>query len=133
MRVLSFTIPGDPVPAQMGTLLPGGGVATKGRALGRMRAYRDRARLFTMQAVTAHPTWDARHGRPMGVTLACHVGDARTVDVDNLAKNLLDAMKGNAFRDDAQVVRLLVTKVVDRERPRVDVTIEEATDDDDAK
>jgi len=39
-------------------------------------------------------------------------------DVDNVAKALLDALSGSAFRDDAQVTRLLVEKV-DGERARL--------------
>jgi Holliday junction resolvase RusA-like endonuclease len=39
------------------------------------------------------------------------------MDLDNLAKALLDAIKGYAFHDDAQVARLLVErKAGDRER-----------------
>jgi Holliday junction resolvase RusA-like endonuclease len=39
------------------------------------------------------------------------------MDLDNLAKALLDAIKGYAFHDDAQVARLLVERRPgDRER-----------------
>ena len=46
-----------------------------------------------------------------------HVGDPPWMDLDNLAKALLDAIKGYAFHDDAQVARLLVERRPgDRER-----------------
>jgi crossover junction endodeoxyribonuclease RusA len=46
-----------------------------------------------------------------------HVGDPPWMDLDNLAKALLDAIKGYLFHDDAQVARLLVERREgDRER-----------------
>ena len=39
-----------------------------------------------------------------------YVGDPPWLDLDNLAKALLDAIKGYVFRDDAQVARLLVER-----------------------
>jgi hypothetical protein len=46
-----------------------------------------------------------------------YMGDPPWLDLDNLAKALLDAIKGYAFHDDAQVSRLLVERVAaSRER-----------------
>ena len=39
-----------------------------------------------------------------------YVGDPPWLDLDNLAKALLDSIKGYAFHDDAQVARLLVER-----------------------
>ncbi|WP_309605342.1 RusA family crossover junction endodeoxyribonuclease [Phenylobacterium sp.] len=39
-----------------------------------------------------------------------HIGDPPWMDLDNLAKAILDALKGYAFHDDAQVARLLVER-----------------------
>ena len=45
-----------------------------------------------------------------------YTGDAPWMDLDNLAKALLDSVTGNAFVDDHQVARLLVERRVgDRE------------------
>lgn len=51
-------------------------------------------------------------------------------DKDNLEKSLMDALKGLAWRDDAQVCRSLTEKVVasGNEQPRVEVRIEELGD-----
>lgn len=49
-----------------------------------------------------------------------HVGEPPWMDLDNLAKALLDAIKGYLFHDDAQVARLLVER---REGPRERITI----------
>jgi crossover junction endodeoxyribonuclease RusA len=46
-----------------------------------------------------------------------YTGDPPWMDLDNLAKALLDSIKGYAFHDDAQVARLLVERRSgDRER-----------------
>ncbi len=39
-----------------------------------------------------------------------HAGDAPWMDLDNLAKALLDSLSGNVFADDHQVARLLVER-----------------------
>ena len=39
-----------------------------------------------------------------------YVGDPPWLDLDNLAKAILDAIKGYAFHDDAQVARLVVER-----------------------
>ena len=49
-----------------------------------------------------------------------HVGDPPWMDLDNLAKALLDAIKGYLFHDDSQVARLLVER---REGERERITI----------
>lgn len=51
-----------------------------------------------------------------------YVGEPPWLDLDNLAKAILDAIKGYAFHDDAQVRRLLVERRPgDRERITVKV------------
>ena len=49
-----------------------------------------------------------------------YVGDPPWLDLDNLAKAILDAIKGYAFHDDAQVARLLVERRAG-ERERITV------------
>ena len=49
-----------------------------------------------------------------------HVGDPPWMDLDNLAKALLDAIKGYLFHDDAQVARLVVER---RQGERERITI----------
>jgi crossover junction endodeoxyribonuclease RusA len=50
-------------------------------------------------------------------------GDPPWIDLDNLAKAILDAIKGFAFHDDSQVARLLVERRAgERERITVAVT-----------
>ena len=51
-----------------------------------------------------------------------YIGDPPWLDLDNLAKAILDAIKGYAFHDDAQVARLLVERAPG-ERERITVTV----------
>lgn len=53
-----------------------------------------------------------------------YVGDPPWMDLDNLAKALLDAIKGHAYHDDAQVGRLLVERH-QGEREQITVTVRE--------
>jgi hypothetical protein len=56
-----------------------------------------------------------------------YVGDPPWLDLDNLAKAILDAIKGYAFHDDAQVARLLVERVAG-ERERITVSVSRLAD-----
>ena len=56
-----------------------------------------------------------------------YVGDPPWLDLDNLAKAILDAIKGYAFHDDAQVSRLLVERRPG-ERERITVRVLKAGD-----
>ena len=51
-----------------------------------------------------------------------HVGEPPWIDLDNLAKAILDAIKGYVFHDDAQVARLLVERS-EGERERIVVRV----------
>ncbi len=53
-----------------------------------------------------------------------YIGDPPWMDLDNLAKALLDAVSGNAFEDDHQVARLLVERRVG-EREGIWMRVEE--------
>jgi Holliday junction resolvase RusA-like endonuclease len=55
-----------------------------------------------------------------------YVGDPPWLDLDNLAKAILDAIKGHVFHDDAQVARLLVERA-EGERERITVTVRRLT------
>ncbi len=52
-----------------------------------------------------------------------YMGDPPWLDLDNLAKALLDAIKGHAFHDDAQVSRLLVERRPG-ERERITISVD---------
>jgi len=51
-----------------------------------------------------------------------HIGDPPWMDLDNLAKALLDAIKGFVFHDDSQVARLLVERF-EGEREQIQIRV----------
>ncbi|MDB5417091.1 MAG: hypothetical protein JWP50_510 [Phenylobacterium sp.] len=56
-----------------------------------------------------------------------YVGEPPWLDLDNLAKAILDAIKGYAFHDDAQVARLLVERAPGQ-RERIVVSVSKLSD-----
>ncbi len=52
-----------------------------------------------------------------------HIGVPPRLDLDNIAKAVLDAIKGYVFQDDAQVARLIVERKP-AERERLVVTVQ---------
>ena len=65
--------------------------------------------------------------RPFDGPVAVTVGiyrPRRMGDLDNSLKVLLDALRGAAFVDDAQVEELHARRYEDRENPRAEVTVE---------
>jgi hypothetical protein len=56
-----------------------------------------------------------------------YVGDPPWLDLDNLAKAILDAIKGYVFHDDAQVARLLVERQPG-ERERISIFVKKIGD-----
>ncbi len=67
----------------------------------------------------ARPSW----GEFSVEILMEYMGDPPWLDLDNLAKAILDSIKGHAFHDDAQVARLLVQRR-QGERERITVRVE---------
>ena len=123
--VLRVTILGPPVPAQMGVMV-GAGKVIKGK---RSTAYGQLVRQLTGFAVM-RARWTATREDSFSVVLRAFVGTLRVIDVDNIAKCALDGIKGVAFPDDRQVMRLLVEKRLDRLTPRLEVEIVRLVDPD---
>jgi hypothetical protein len=75
-------------------------------------------------SLSPHPSPAETGGGEFAVEIRMeYVGDPPWLDLDNLAKALLDAIKGYAFHDDAQVASLLVERVPgERERIVIAVT-----------
>lgn len=71
----------------------------------------------------ARPAW----GEYAVEIMMNYVGDPPWMDLDNLAKALLDAIKGYAFHDDAQVARLLVERR-SGERERITIRVDRRGD-----
>lgn len=119
-RELRFVISCEPVPAQMGAVLANGRVARKG--MERQRAYKHHVSLLAMLAVN-RAGWRSGPEERYSMTARFFMGNARTIDLDNCCKLLLDGIKGVAFPDDRQVYECHLFKAIDREKPRTEVEI----------
>lgn len=58
----------------------------------------------------------------LDVRIDLYFKDTRRRDLDNI-KGLIDALSGVLWVDDSQIVSLHITKNIDRQRPRVEITI----------
>lgn len=120
MTVLHFVIPGPPRPAQRARVFQRKGTNAISSAIPReTREYQNRLRIHAMAAVAAN-RW--RPGRGP-YALEMDVYRERAVgDWDNHGKNS-DAFTGVIWEDDRYVVDAHVRLFIDRERPRVEVTV----------
>jgi hypothetical protein len=73
---------------------------------------------FRKDLTTARPRW----GDFSAHIVMEHVGDPPHMDLDNLAKAMLDSAVGSVFHDDSQIARLLVERV-SAEREGVSMTL----------
>lgn len=72
--------------------------------------------------------WTCRGRKPLTGTVAVVLRFFRprkVGDLDNRIKVLLDALRGVAFADDDQVVRIEATRFDDKANPRVEVEVDE--------
>jgi len=60
---------------------------------------------------------------PVEIEVRCFFPDARVRDADNVLKSVLDGCNGVVYLDDSQVTRAIVTKEIDRNRPRTEVDV----------
>lgn len=114
-----FVVPGPVVPWQRAS-----SVGTRRYTSAKQRAYQRTVRLVAMAARPRGP-WLPSKAQRYRVDVEAYLPDERRRDLDNVAKTILDALNGVLYLDDSQVVTLLVATHVDRERPRVEVTVAE--------
>ena len=117
---LSFYVKGDPVPKQSFRLIEKRSGKTHGYADPRVVSWQNaigyEANLHCRELLTSH----------VSVRLEFYLSNRRVVDLDNLSKAVLDGLKGIAFKDDNQVIKLELSKQVDKENPGVRIFIREA-------
>lgn len=137
MASLSITIPGAPVPKGRPRVATFGGHA-RAYTPSKTRRYEDLIRLEAGRAMEGRDQLDGavsvRINAFMPIpkslnktkTAAAIIGDLRPLtkpDVDNFAK-VIDALNGIAWRDDSQVVHMVVAKHYS-DRPRLELFAEE--------
>ncbi len=112
MQTFSFKIPGNPVPKER-PRVTNAHTYTPQRTLKAekaIQAYALQARVKPLVGDLIVEIWFFRDNQ-------------RRCDIDNLAKLVLDSLNKVAWRDDTQIIDLLLYKRYDRENPRTEITI----------
>lgn len=118
---LSFTVPGPPQPKERPRRGKGGIFYTPGAT----RAYEETLKLLALQAVRAtRGGWPLATRAPIAVTLHVHFPDKQRRDLDNVIKCLGDGANGVVWHDDSQIAEWHIYKRIDREKPRLEVSVE---------
>jgi len=127
---LSFTVPGNPLPKQSGQIT----TVIKGNQRIRMmytkqetRDWEKKVSDYAFEACGGKVTF--KPPAVVSVTVTFYRGTKHRVDLLNLAKPVVDAMKGLIFEDDAAGTYIVEERYIwggyDTENPRVEITVEE--------
>jgi crossover junction endodeoxyribonuclease RusA len=115
---MRFTVPGPPVPKKRPRVV-GRGAHSHAYTPKETELYERKVGLVALtEGLRPLPG-------PIMLGISFYVQNKRAVDIDNLAKAVMDGLNGVAYRDDAQVEQLFVTRQVDAANPRAVVTVEE--------
>lgn len=96
---------GAPVPKQSFVYTRNGG----GFIAPRVKNWQTVVALAAKEATAQVPAWQPYQGA-VEVTLIFTLPTKRRVDLDNLSKNVCDAMRGIVYADDSQIVHLCIRK-----------------------
>lgn len=116
MKRFDFVVYGAPVPKQRARVARGHAFTPA-----RTREWEKRVALCATEAMPL--SW-RRDGAAYALRVVVHRA-ARRGDLDNFVKCVSDALNRIAWDDDSRVVVLEARMTVDRDRPRVEVEIEE--------
>jgi crossover junction endodeoxyribonuclease RusA len=118
MTALSFTIPGAPHGKERPRLGKDGHVYTPKTT----RTYEHAVKMHALVA-THRARWRPTPEAKFAVTMRVYFATERRADVDNVMKAVSDAMNGVVYPDDSLIAEMHMYKSLDRERPRVEVTV----------
>lgn len=117
--VCCFTVVGAPVPKQSFRYTANGGGYIDPRVLEWQKMVSTEAKAAMLSACQAPGT------APVAVHLDFYLPTRRRVELDNLSKGVLDALKTVVFDDDDQVVELHLRKKLNKGAPGVAVLVRE--------
>lgn len=114
MTELRFTVDGKPVAWQRTSTWQGRKLTPKGQ-----RAYQAKVRHAALVAMTRKWNPDQR----FAVKVVAYGHPKQRFDLDNVAKQIGDALNGVVWTDDRRIDVFGIVRRVDRERPRVEVHV----------
>ena len=118
MTLVRFTVPGSPLPWQRAR-----SSGARRYTSPEQRAYQDAVRWAAIAAVPAKVRLACASNVALRwrVAILVCVPDARIRDTDRVENQIGDALQGVLWHNDAAIVEWHARRVIDRERPRVDV------------
>ena len=123
MTLVCFTVPGSPLPWQRAR-----SSGSRRYTSPEQRAYQDAVRWACIAAVPAGVRNALTPEHRWRVAVLVAVPDKRVRDCDRIVNTLGDALQTILWRDDSQIVEWHARRVIDRERPRVEVVASAVTE-----
>ena len=121
--MLSFVVPGQPVPTARARVVVRGGKAHAFTPK-RTASYQTTVALYARRAMALRAQGSFPMKGALGLHVQFHREDERRCDLDNLAKGVKDALtKVGAWGDDSQVVHLEAFKFTGSGDPRTEVRV----------
>ena len=118
---VSFTVPGQPISKSRPRISPNGGMYNPTETT-------DAEELIQAYYRQAAPGAQVDEKSYWRVDCVFHTANKAKRDLDNLAKLVLDALSGLVWQDDCRVWTLNLSRDIDRDNPRTEVTIERKAD-----
>jgi len=59
----------------------------------------------------------------LSIGLKIYHKDKRKHDIDNYCKLVFDALNGILWKDDNQIIELIIQKYIDKEKPRLEIIV----------
>ena len=115
--MIAFKVEGNPIPKQ--SFRYAGPKGAYSYQEPRVTAWEQSIGIAAKEAMQGQPPIV----EPVTIHLNFYRKDARTCDIDNLSKAVLDGMKGVVYVDDKQVNELHLFKCTNRRVPHVEVTV----------
>ena len=114
--MITFTVPGNPIPKQSFRYAKGGGYQPQ-----RVKDWQDLVAQYAAIAMMGQDLyqWEVE------VSIEFRRENQRKVDLDNLSKSVLDSCNGIVWNDDKQVMKLHLEKKYDKHNPGIEVEVHE--------
>jgi len=118
MENIKLTVPGNPISVNhyLGNFV-------QGKRVVRFKTKKAKDYQKLIESLYEHKT--LTKDKQLKVNIKLYFGDKRRRDIDNYNKTILDSMEGIVYEDDCQIKKLVVEKFVDKDNPRVEITIME--------
>ena len=120
-QVLKFTVEGNPLPKARPRIVLRRDHRAQAYTPARTRAWEQQIGWAARQAMQGRRPFRG----PLELVLYIYRANARRADADNIEKAAADAMTGIVYEDDDQIIDCHRYKRIDRDHPRLTITVTE--------